>query len=87
MRKIGIKGLIQLLSETHIGTKEQKYFSVIDQEINRINQIVGEFLILGKPSAVKTEIFDARNIIFELVPLIEYEANESLNLLMVKLRL
>ena len=87
MRKIGIKGLIQLLSETHIGTKEQKYFSVIDQEINRINQIVGEFLILGKPSAVKTEIFDARNIIFELVPLIEYEANESLNLLMVKSRL
>jgi len=44
-------------------------------------------LILGKPSAVKTEIFDARNIIFELVPLIEYEANESLNLLMVKSRL
>ena len=80
----GIKGLIQLLSETHIGTKEQKYFSVIDQEINRINQIVGEFLILGKPSAVKTEILDARNIIFELVPLIEYEAKRNHHQLSLK---
>ena len=81
----GIKGLIQLLSETHIGTKEQKYFSVIDQEINRINQIVGEFLILGKPSAVKIEMIDARNIIFELVPLIEYEAKRNQHQLSLKI--
>lgn len=27
------------------------YFSIIDQEIRRINQIVSEFLVLGKPTA------------------------------------
>lgn len=80
----GIKGLIQLLSETHTGSTEQKYFSVIDQEINRINQIVGEFLILGKPSAVNTEIFDVRKIIDELFPLIEYEARRNQHQLSLK---
>ena len=41
-------------------------------------------MILGKPSAVKTEIFDARNIIFGLVPLIEYEAKRNQHQLSLK---
>ncbi|WP_338469995.1 ATP-binding protein [Niallia sp. XMNu-256] len=73
----GIKGLIQLLNENHRSDKEKAYFSIIDQEINRINEIVNEFLILGKPSIVKTDIIDLNNIIKELIPLIEYEAKKS----------
>ena len=73
----GIKGLIQLLGETHTDEKDQKYFSVIGQEINRINEIVSEFLILGKPSAVKTDLIDLRDIITELIPLIDYEAKRN----------
>ncbi|MFE8698022.1 ATP-binding protein [Cytobacillus sp. FJAT-53684] len=71
----GIKGLVQLLSEKYTNTEDQYYFSVINDEINRINEIVGEFLILGKPTAQKTEIIDLRKIIFEIEPLIISEAH------------
>lgn len=71
----GIQGLIQLLNEKHKNEEDQFYFSVIKQEINRINQIVNEFLILGKPTALKKERMDMRIIFEELHPLITSEAN------------
>ncbi|MBE4909529.1 two-component sensor histidine kinase [Bacillus luteolus] len=71
----GIKGLIQLLSEKYTDTEDQFYFSVIDEEIKRINEIISEFLVLGKPTAEKTEDNDIRKIISELDPLILSEAN------------
>ncbi|MBY0120911.1 ATP-binding protein [Bacillus sp. S/N-304-OC-R1] len=71
----GIKGLVQLLSEKHTNTEDQYYFSVINDEISRINEIVSEFLILGKPTVQKTEIMDIRKIFKELEPIILSEAN------------
>ncbi|QOR67720.1 two-component sensor histidine kinase [Cytobacillus suaedae] len=71
----GIKGLIQLLSEKYTDEKDQLYFSVIDEEIKRINEIISEFLVLGKPTAEKTEDNDIRKIVNELDPLILSEAN------------
>ncbi|WP_066289764.1 ATP-binding protein [Bacillus sp. FJAT-29937] len=71
----GIKGLVQLLSEKYTDSQDQFYFIVINDEINRINEIVSEFLILGKPTAQKTEIIDIRNILKELEPLLLSEAN------------
>lgn len=71
----GIKGLVQLLSEKYKNPDDQFYFSVINEEIKRINQIVSEFLILGKPTAQKTEVIDLRTIIQEVHPLISSEAN------------
>ncbi|MGN7174690.1 two-component sensor histidine kinase [Paenibacillus sp. FSL R5-0490] len=71
----GIKGLIQLLSEKYTNTHDQYYFSVINDEISRINEIVSEFLILGKPTAQKMDAMDLRSVIKELEPLILSEAN------------
>ncbi|MGE7217297.1 ATP-binding protein [Priestia koreensis] len=71
----GIKGLVTLLSETHTNEKDQYYFSVIQTEIDRINQIVSEFLILGKPTAQNLQTCDIREIITESLPIIESEAN------------
>jgi two-component system, sporulation sensor kinase D len=71
----GIKGLIQLLSEKYSDKEDQIYFSVIDEEIKRINEIVSEFLVLGKPTAEKTMDNDIRQIISELEPLILSEAH------------
>lgn len=70
----GIKGLVQLLSEKYTNSTDQYYFSVINEEINRINEIVSEFLILGKPTAQKTEMIDLNLIIKTLNPLIHSEA-------------
>lgn len=71
----GIKGLVHLLSEKHTDAEDQYYFSVINEEINRINEIVSEFLILGKPTAQKNEIIDLQDIIKTINPLIYSEAN------------
>ena len=70
----GIKGLVQLLSEKHTDPKDQMYFSIIHKEIMRINDIVNEFLILGKPSASPMERADIRSIIEEIAPLLQREA-------------
>ncbi|MGG3737121.1 ATP-binding protein [Aeribacillus pallidus] len=71
----GIQGLVQLLSEKYRDPQDQFYFSVIHKEIDRINQIVSEFLILGKPTIQKVETIDLRKIITDINPIIRSEAN------------
>ncbi|MGO4886708.1 ATP-binding protein [Anaerobacillus sp. MEB173] len=71
----GIKGLIQLLNEKHTDDKDQFYFNVIQEEVNRINGIVTELLILGKPTAYTLNTYDANDIIKEITPLIQSEAH------------
>lgn len=70
----GIKGLVQLLKEKYNDETDQVYFSIINDEIERINQIVGEFLVLGKPSASKMQKEDLAQILSEVEPLISSEA-------------
>ncbi|MFB7639433.1 ATP-binding protein [Peribacillus butanolivorans] len=70
----GIKGLVQLLVEKHPEEQDQFYYSVIMKEIERINSIVSEFLILGKPIVHTLSLYDIRSIIAELRPIIESEA-------------
>jgi two-component system, sporulation sensor kinase D len=71
----GIKGLVALLSEKYTGEQDQMYFSVIQKEIERINEIVSEFLILGKPTAIAQQIYDLRHIVSEVSLIIQSEAN------------
>ncbi|WP_203362140.1 PAS domain-containing sensor histidine kinase [Bacillus sp. REN10] len=71
----GIKGLVQLLNEKYNDQEDEFYFSIINKEIARINQIVSELLILGKPTAQKVSIVDIRDIVSDLNPLIYSEAN------------
>ncbi len=71
----GIKGLVTLLKETHTNEKDQFYFSVIEQEIERINGIVSEFLILGKPTAIIEKTYDLRDIVKAVSLIIQSEAN------------
>ncbi|MGG3468694.1 ATP-binding protein [Neobacillus pocheonensis] len=71
----GIKGLVKLLSEEYTDKKAQDYFGVIQTEIDRINAIVSELLVLGKPTAYKLKTYDANDIIAEIVPIIHSETN------------
>ncbi|WP_042356426.1 PAS domain-containing sensor histidine kinase [Bacillus rubiinfantis] len=71
----GVKGLIQLLSEKYTDKEDHYYFDVINSELNRINEIVSEFLILGKPTAQILETVDVTETLYELKPLIHSEAN------------
>ncbi|WP_459500945.1 DUF3149 domain-containing protein [Bacillus sp. C1] len=71
----GIKGLVTLLKEKHKQEQDQFYFSIIEQEIERINEIVSEFLILGKPTAIIEKKYDVRDIIKEVALIVQSEAN------------
>lgn len=71
----GIKGLVTLLKEKHTNEQDQFYFSVIEQEIERINEIASEFLVLGKPTAIIEKTYDLRDIIKEVSLIIKSEAN------------
>lgn len=71
----GISGFIQLLQKKYKGEEDQLYFSIIEQEIKRINQIVSEFLVLGKPTAEKWELNSLQDIIGEIMPIIYSEGN------------
>lgn len=71
----GIKGLIQLLSEKYSDSQDEMYFSIIQSEITRINDIVNEFLILGKPSVQPNEVIEIGSVLEELSPIIMAEAS------------
>jgi two-component system, sporulation sensor kinase D len=71
----GIKGLVKLLSEDFREEKAQTYFEVIQLEIDRINTIVGELLVLGKPTAYTLRTYYANEIVAEIEPIIHSEAN------------
>ncbi|MBS4218595.1 histidine kinase [Bacillus sp. FJAT-49711] len=71
----GIKGLISLLSEENHDQKAQFYYDVIQNEISRINAIVSELLLLGRPTAYTFEVCDTNNILREIKPIIQSEAN------------
>lgn len=73
----GIKGFIQLLKEKYLDEEDQLYFSVIDKEIDRINEIVSEFLVLGKPTAHHLIVYDIRSIVTEVLPILQSEANQN----------
>jgi len=71
----GIKGLIQLLSEKYRDEEDRFYFDVINSELKRINEIVSEFLILGKPTSPIFESCNLAETLQELQPLIILEGN------------
>ncbi|MCY8989414.1 ATP-binding protein [Bacillus atrophaeus] len=71
----GISGFIQLLQKKYKSEEDQLYFSIIEQEIKRINQIVSEFLVLGKPTAEKWELNSLQDIFNEIMPIIYSEGN------------
>lgn len=70
----GIKGLVELMSEEQQDEKTRYYFDVIQTEIERINVIVSELLVLGKPTANRVTVYNVNEIMKEIEPIIHSEA-------------
>ncbi|WP_246941441.1 ATP-binding protein [Bacillus pinisoli] len=66
-----IKGFIQLL-KTH--PLEEKHFNIVFSELDRIDSILGEFLILAKPSATIYKEQDIKGLMTEVVTLISTQS-------------
>ncbi|KKI92028.1 histidine kinase [Bacillus sp. SA1-12] len=66
-----IKGFIQLFKANYI---QKEYFDLILSELERINSIVGEFLVLAKPTAVIFEEQDVKELIKDVVTLMNSQS-------------
>ncbi|MDQ0162256.1 ATP-binding protein [Aeribacillus alveayuensis] len=69
----GIHGFVQLLKEKYTSDEDQHYFDVMEKEIERINEIVSEFLMLGKPTVYKHKHYNLIEILQEVTPFISSE--------------
>lgn len=67
-----VKGFIQLLKSG--AAEKQQYYDIISSEINRIEQILGEMLILAKPQAVQYMPVDVHRLLAYVMTLIESQA-------------
>lgn len=67
-----IKGFIQLSREQK--DHQQKYLSIVSKELERIELIVGEFLVLAKPNVVKFQMKDIKPLLEDVVELINTQA-------------
>ncbi|MFB9325092.1 ATP-binding protein [Paenibacillus aurantiacus] len=70
----GIKGFISLLSQKYTDERDQYYFALIQTEVNRINAIVSELLLIGKPAGLRKETIVVQDVMKEVLPLFESEA-------------
>ncbi|MBN3524444.1 ATP-binding protein [Paenibacillus apiarius] len=72
-----IKGFLQVFKKTlhEKGMeKEVHYTEIMLTEINRINELVGEFLLLSKPKHVTIERVDLYQVMNDIMPIIRSEA-------------
>lgn len=66
-----LKGFIQLLKE---GKRNQMYFDIIEAELERLNEIVDEFLLLGKPNPAKKAYNHVSAMLQHVMKLLEGQA-------------
>lgn len=72
-----MKGFIQLLGKSLSQRKmerEQEYISIVLSELERVNELVGDFLLLSKPKEIKHELIRAGTVVQEIMPMIRNEA-------------
>ena len=66
-----LKGFVHLLSQE---SREKEFFTIMDKELERINQITNEFMALAKPQAIKIKRQNLKELIQEVCVFLESEA-------------
>jgi len=66
-----IKGFIHLLKDNNL---DEEYFDIVFSELERIDSIVGEFLVLAKPSVATFVEQDVKVLIKDIVTLINTQS-------------
>lgn len=72
-----IKGFLQVLNRTFYQNgmeREQGYTDLMLGEIDRINELVNEFLLLSKPKNVTYDKIDMSSVIRDILPIINNQA-------------
>ncbi|MFF2091658.1 ATP-binding protein [Paenibacillus sp. NPDC058174] len=69
-----IRGFVQLMKERMPG-EQQHYFRIIMEELDRANAIISDFLSLAQNRALAMEMSSLHEIISEMAPLLDADAN------------
>ncbi|MHB8171637.1 MAG: two-component system sensor histidine kinase NtrB [Thermincolia bacterium] len=69
-----IRGFIQLLQNKHKEGMDREYIEIIMSELDRVNNLVKEFLMLAKPAEPKQDLLSIHQLIKETVIFMEGEA-------------
>lgn len=72
-----IKGFLQVLNRTFQQNgmeREEGYTDLMLAEIDRINELVGEFLLLSKPKNVTYDKIDVSSVLRDILPIINNQA-------------
>lgn len=69
-----IKGFIQLLRSELADSNKEDYIKLVLNEINHINEIIGEMLLLAKPAFPKKSLVDVNQLIRDIAIFMNAEA-------------
>ncbi len=72
-----IKGFLQVLKKSLLGKgmdKEHNFADIMLTEIDRINDLVSEFLLLSKPKNIVFDLVEISTVLREILPIINNEA-------------
>ncbi|BCJ87188.1 PAS domain-containing protein [Effusibacillus dendaii] len=70
-----VKGFIQLLDQKYPSESPEKaYFRIILSELDRVNEIIREFLLLSKPTEPNLRLIDINNVLEDVKTLMSSDA-------------
>lgn len=79
-----IRGFVQLIQERSASTHHD-YFRIVMEELDRVNTIISDFLSLAQNRALAMEMGSLNDIITDMQPLLEADANLRGQTLLVEL--
>lgn len=69
-----VRGFLQILKENPLYIREQEYFDLMIEELDRANAIITEFLSLAKNKMVELKPLNMKSILANILPLIQANA-------------
>lgn len=69
-----VRGFLQLLKMDNDFGKQEHYFEIMIEELDRANSIITEFLSIGNTKTSDMKMLDLNTIIFDMCPLMEVDA-------------
>ena len=75
-----IQGAVQLLNPTSIPPEDARFLSIIQEEVQRLNRVVTQFLDYSKPSALELRPVEVSAIVDRVFTLLQNSAPERVTL-------
>lgn len=68
-----VKGFVELIELTYDKEHKNAHFSIVKSELDRINDIVSQFLLLGRPTAAVDDSVDINDVVKDTLTFMRYE--------------